>query len=149
MVFMAWGSLIAQGPPVFLDSCLVTGSQRFKEIPVPGKFVPGTYEALRACPSLGNSVVKLHRVKAGKARNLRMELQMENGKLIHVQVEANGEKDFKRLYKQVISQAGIPSKMVESQGMLSYSWELRSKLGAHIEFHHLPSTDKGVVTIFP
>src|SRR5688572_6865145 len=82
---MLLGEGIAQGPPVFLDSCVVTGTQRFKSLPIPGEFVPGSKEAFRACPNLGNTTVKIAKANAGVARRLKMEMRIQNGKLVEVQ----------------------------------------------------------------
>ena len=141
--------LVAQGPPVFLDSCVVTSSMKFKLLPVPGEFVPGAYESLRACPNLGNNVVKIAKAKVGKAKDLRIELDIVGGKLMRMQAHSIGKKSFEKLYRQVVAQAGRPSKMVESKGRLNYSWDLRYKLKVKVDLRYIPATMEGLVVITP
>jgi hypothetical protein len=142
--------LVAQGPPVMMmDTCLVSNTQRFKSLPIPGEFVPGAYEDLRACPSLGNNVVKLPNVKVAKAHHLQMWLRIEGGKLVQMEASTMGVKNFENLYEQVVLQAGTPSKMVESQAILSYSWDLRTKLVAKMAFTYDPVKEHAIIVITP
>jgi hypothetical protein len=132
--------VIAQGPPVYLDSCVVATTQKFKELPVPGKFVPGGNDALKICPNLTNCAVKFTRAKIGKAKNLRIELRLQAGKLVQSTATTVGEKNFRKLYEEIAHQAGRPSKMVLSQGKRAYSWDMDSKLDCDVALLYDPAT---------
>ncbi len=138
---------IAQGPPVSLETCNVSGIQNFKELPVPGKFVPGENEALRNCPNLGNCIVEIAQAKAGKATGLVMHLQIEAGVLVRSSCKATGDKSFQKLYKQVNGQAGRATKMVVSKGKKSYSWEMSTKLPCKIAMIYDPASQVGEVIL--
>lgn len=140
-------NLPAQGPPVRLDSCIVNSSLRLKSIPEPGKFELSSYDAFKACT--GKNIVQVNKTKIGKARNLKLQLQMHGKKLVRVTVISSGEKSFEKLYEQVIEQAGTPSKMVESKGVLTYSWDLRVQFKANMLMHYIPATKVGTVVILP
>jgi hypothetical protein len=141
--------LLAQGPPTRIDTCLIAKPMRFKAMPIPSKFVPGDFEELRGCSNLGNSLLNIPKAKIGKAANLTLLLRLAGGKLVRLQASTKGEKEFEKLYKQVVLEAGRPTKMVESQGKLTYSWGVRSKLKGQLELHYTPTTQVAVVTILP
>ena len=116
--------LRAQGSPVFVDSCNVAAKVHLKLLPLPGSFVPGTVEALRSCPALGNSTVKIANASAGKAKSIGMVLQIEGGKLTRTTARSSGEKNFRKLLEQLTKQVGRPTKLVASKGMHTYSWDM-------------------------
>ncbi len=149
LVGLVTSGVIAQGPPISIDTCIVTSKMRLKTMPLPSKFNPTDYEALRACANLGNNVVKVSKTKIGKVGNLNMQMRFTDGKLVQVWITSNGEKEFKKLYKQVILEAGIPNKMVESRGVLTYSWGVRSKIKAELSLHYTLTTTVGMVSILP
>lgn len=148
LLCLSFGGLIAQGPPVhLLDSCTVTSSVKFKTMPLPGKFQPGEIEAFRNCPNLGNCVIKVPNAKVAKARGLSGTMRIEGGQLREVRLTASDEKAFEKLYESLVDKAGTPSKLVESQGQLRYSWELRTKVKAHVEILQDPKTKRGTVIV--
>lgn len=139
-VIMCHDSTFCSPSTVGVDTCMVTGKVRFSKFPVPGDATIGSLAALQHCPSVNKKVAKLPNARVGKARNVSMELYIVDGKLIRMQATCSGEKDFSRFYKQLIDQIGVPSKMVESNGISSFSWEFRSKLKAKIDFRFIPET---------
>jgi hypothetical protein len=149
LIGMGYANLPAQGPPVAIDTCLIGASMRFKNLPIPSKFVPGDFEELRSCPSLGNNLVKIGKAKIGKAGNLKLMLRFTGGKLVHVQLMSSGEKDFKKLYKTVVKEAGVPTKMVESHGKLTYSYGIRSKIKGQLTINYDPVSHEAMVLILP
>lgn len=142
------GGLNAQGPPSpIMDSCLVSSTLRFKTLPMPHDFMPGTIEALRNCPNLGNCVVRIPSAKVGKARGLVMMLRIEGGRLREVHATAKSEKAFEKLYQSMVDKAGTPSKLVESNGVLRYSWEMRDKVKDKVEILQNPVSKHGTVIV--
>jgi hypothetical protein len=149
LVTLPMADLPAQGPPVSIDTCVVGVAMRFKSFPVPSKFVRTDYEALNVCADFRNNLVKLPKAKIGKVGNLKVFLRFTDGKLAQVSILSSGEKGFKKLYKQVVKEAGTPNKMVESRGMLTYTWGVRSKFKAALTLHYVPETTAGTVSILP
>jgi hypothetical protein len=139
----------AQAIPVQLDTCLVSIPQRFRTIPIPGQFIPGNYKGLLTCPDLGNSVVKIDAAKAGKANHLRIDLEIADESLVRVRATTFGKKNFSRLYRQMLVQAGRPSRLVESGGKLSYSWEMQKKAEGKITMTYIPTQKLSWVVITP
>jgi hypothetical protein len=133
--------LAAQGISMPTDSCAISQAMHFKELPLPSKFVPGAVEALRNCPNLNNCVIKIAKAKVGKASHARVELWMRNGSLVRSVAVTRGEKQFEKLYAQMVKQSGQPSKMVESQGKRAYNWDLGSKWRGRTVVIYDPATE--------
>jgi hypothetical protein len=94
-------------------------------------------------------VVRIGEARAGKAHHLRIELEIVGGKLMGVRAMTIGEKNFSRLYKQMLAQAGRPTRLVESGGKLSYSWETRQKVKGQVTMTYIPAETLGRVVITP
>ncbi len=116
--------VIAQGPPVFLDSCTVANNVHFKHFPMPGQIVPGEFDVLKPCPTVGNTLIKIANASAGKAKSIQMQLQFTRGLLTRATAKSSGQKDFEHLLKQLSKQFGRPTKLVASKGRRTYTWDM-------------------------
>jgi hypothetical protein len=139
--------LLAQGPPVRIDTCQVGTQLSLKALPIPGEGAPGTEEALAQCPRSGICIAQIHSARVGKIGDCRLLLRMHAGKLMQTVVITDGPRGFKQMYRQMVLQAGNPSKMIDSHGDLTYVWDMKSKVRGDAVLQHWPGTGKSMITI--
>jgi hypothetical protein len=130
-----------QGTPVFVQHCVVPAKQHFKQLPMPGAFVANDCDALKVCASASITIIEIHQAKAGKAKSLKLQLTMQGDKLSRSVAMTHGAKNFEKLYAQLVSQVGRPTKMVESLGKRAYQWGLKSRFAGDVVLLYDPKTE--------
>jgi hypothetical protein len=131
----------SQGTPAFVQHCVVPTKQHFKQLPMPGAFVASDNQAFKVCASASLTVIEIHQAKAGKVKSLKLDLTMQGDKLLRSVAMTHGAKDFKKLFAQLVSQVGKPTKMVESHGKRAYQWGLKSKFAGDVVLLYDPKTE--------